>query len=434
MRVLVAALAIVAASHTAALSAFNPKPSQVCPIGEPTSIRPMSPGHVLWRVLTNNGLSAIDLGIPNNDKAAAKALLNPGNHCASYKCGEDVEENLHNAYEELRVFWNANAHEPGIGDKFRTGPAPTDTPKTVLTAFFDGKIKAVCLAEKAPDQVQTPIGDAPRRRLEFRVRKDASSLHVRQSQEEAFDNVERASFAFTRDYRAATSSYNFDGVVGLATGRVQLDRTSQASFELIPYVGFTRQYVSGDPDAPNVKNITAGLISHWIIPISGYLQQLDVYPQIVHSHRLNANILTGNVVLTPDIPIFGMGRPHPLYLGAPVSVQFKPQAKFVYGHVLSDGGDMTLRASKDFSRFGPRLSAILLGEAGVFRGWSLRANYEYLKVLQGSDYAYPRFDTTLAFTMPGQKYWALELTYIDGRNLDTLERVRQLTLGLGFKY
>jgi hypothetical protein len=258
---------------------------------------------------------------------------------------------------------------------------------------------------------------------------------VKQS-DKAFKGLDRASLSFSRDYVAKTKTYHLEGVVGVGLGPVQLSQTSLASIELIPYVGYTRQLVEGGPKAnqTNVQNVTAGLIGDWIFPVDNYYQDLQAYPQIVHSNRTNADVLSGNVVFTPDFPVPGIGGKYLPYQGAPMSFLLTLQAKTVFGQVLNAGSDPTLGASKDFVRVGPRVGATIFGEDGVVAGWSLGAIYEYQKVLQGQFNSVSRFDATLAYTMPGQEFWSMQLKYVNGRNLDTLERVQQLTLGVGLKY
>jgi hypothetical protein len=45
----------------------------------------------------------------------------------------------------------------------------------------------------------------------------------------------------------------------------------------------------------------------------------------------------------------------------------------------------------------------------------------------------PRFETSLNYTIGDKELWALQLKYVNG-NLDTLEKQRQITLGVGVKY
>jgi hypothetical protein len=116
------------------------------------------------------------------------------------------------------------------------------------------------------------------------------------------------------------------------------------------------------------------------------------------------------------------------------SFQLTLQAKTVFGQVLHAGSDPTLNASKNFVRIGPRVGITVFGETGIFAGWSASAMYEDQEVLQGQFKSVARFDSTLAYTMPGQEFWSLQLKYVDGRNLDTLERLQQISLGVGLKY
>jgi len=154
----------------------------------------------------------------------------------------------------------------------------------------------------------------------------------------------------------------------------------------------------------------------------------------VHSNRTNADVLSGNAVLTRDFPLPGIGGKYLPYQNAHFSFQLTLQAKTVFGQVLHAGSDPTLNASKNFVRIGPRVGITVFGETGIFAGWSASAMYEDQEVLQGQFKSVARFDSTLAYTMPGQEFWSLQLKYVDGRNLDTLERLQQISLGVGLKY
>jgi hypothetical protein len=43
-------------------------------------------------------------------------------------------------------------------------------------------------------------------------------------------------------------------------------------------------------------------------------------------------------------------------------------------------------------------------------------------------------ETSLSYVLPGQEFWSIDLKYVEGRNLDTLEKQQLLTLGVGLKY
>ena len=438
MRRILVAISFIAASSSVAHAAFNPNPSDICH-GQPATERPIDPDTLLWRLLTSHSISPPDLQIGPGDNSytlRSNAILNPGLYCQQHTCGKDTERGLTAAQDELLRFWNTNAHTPGPKDKFYVSPPATDAnPNPILEKFFRNtkEAHAVCLAERAqqPSKPNAAAGGGP----EVRIRKSTTDLRVKQSSK-AFKGLERASFSLTQDYVANTRAYDIEGVVGVGLGPIQLNEKNLASLELIPYVGYTRQLTQGGAKATqnNVDNVAVGLIGDWIFPIDTYYQDFQFYPQLVHSNRTDANVLSGNAVFTPDFPIPGIGGKYLPYQGAPVSFLLTVQVKTVFGEVVDAGHDPTLSAAKDFVRVGPRVGATIFGEDGIFAGWSLGAIYEYQRVLQGQFTDVSRFDATLAYTMPGQEFWSLQLKYSDGRDLNTLERLQQLTLGVGLKY
>jgi len=439
MRTICSAILLVTISAGLAKAAFNPDPVDICPTGSPTAERPIDPDSVLWKLLSSHGLSPPDLGIRRGDDSyllRSNAILDPGGYCSTHKCSKNAERALTAVQGELLHFWQSNAHQPGPKDKFLTSPVAPDTnPNPVLEQFFreTKTVHAVCLAVKVEPSPPSlpPTTNAP----DIRVRKSATDLSVKQN-DKAFKGLDRATLSFVHDYVANTSTYDIEGVVGLALGPVQYDKTSLANFQLIPYGGYTRQLVQGGPKAKqtNVENFSAGLIGDWLFPVNTYFQDFQLYPQIVHSNRTNADVLSGNAVLTPDFPLPGIGGKYLPYQNAPFSFQLTLQAKTVFGQVLHAGSDPTLNASKNFVRIGPRVGITVFGETGIFAGWSASAMYEDQEVLQGQFKSVARFDSTLAYTMPGQEFWSLQLKYVYGRNLDTLERLQQISLGVGLKY
>ena len=70
----------------------------------------------------------------------------------------------------------------------------------------------------------------------------------------------------------------------------------------------------------------------------------------------------------------------------------------------------------------------------LLKGFTFNVSYEWYKVLQGPLEMVPRFETSLNYTIGDKELWALQLKYVNGRNLDTLEKQRQITLGVGVKY
>ncbi len=283
MRRVVVACVAVLACQTAPAIAFKADPDKLC-IGE-LGARRVDPDSILWELFKKHGLTPNDLAIGRKENSydlRVQAILDPRTYCTSRRCGGAdlqervrIERSLYGAQADLVTFWNTNLIR-SANSKFHTGPRTKDMPPdVVIEAFFReaAPAKAVCIDQKqaAPangggpsqgsgSQQDPPKGVAPRLPPpELRIRKSAADLGVSQA-DEKFAGLDRASFAFSRDYLAKTDTYNFDGVVGLASPSIPLDRLGVARFNVIPYVGFTRQVVQGssDPNAPNVQNLKGG--------------------------------------------------------------------------------------------------------------------------------------------------------------------------------
>jgi hypothetical protein len=147
----------------------------------------------------------------------------------------------------------------------------------------------------------------------------------------------------------------------------------------------------------------------------------------------DSDFITGTLVWTPDLPLPGVGAQQQVF-GLPIWFGLKLQGKVAYGHVFAPGSNPALIASSEYGRVGGRAELSLFGDGEILKYFSLITSYEQLKVFSGPFEYVSRFDSTLNITFPDQKYWAFQIRYLNGRDLDTLERQKQLTAGLGLKY
>lgn len=70
----------------------------------------------------------------------------------------------------------------------------------------------------------------------------------------------------------------------------------------------------------------------------------------------------------------------------------------------------------------------------MLEGFGYNLSYEWYDVMQGKIPNVYLFQTSLTYDFGTSKLISLQLMYERGRNLDTLERINQITLGLGAKY
>jgi hypothetical protein len=204
---------------------------------------------------------------------------------------------------------------------------------------------------------------------------------------------------------------------------------------LSPFFSYKREGThTDDPLLDEVKETEGvGLSTELLLPVLGRYHTLQAYPLYTHDTQAGTELLSGNVYLYPDLPIPGVGQAYFLFDGA-ISFLLNPQAKYVYSTVLNDGEDAAFRETNESSRLGGRVELTVFPESDLLAGFSLFAAYEYLEVFKGPLSEVHRFELALNYAFPKQEYWALELKYTDGYDVDTLKEETKLVLGAGLKY
>ena len=64
-------------------------------------------------------------------------------------------------------------------------------------------------------------------------------------------------------------------------------------------------------------------------------------------------------------------------------VTLKPEAVFIYGDVLDNGGNINLSKNGNFQRIGTHVEASATADAGVLNGVGLNASYDYQRSYGG---------------------------------------------------
>ncbi len=349
-------------------------------------------------------------------------LLNPGKYCKSPQCIEKYFESLYNAYGQLKNFWD------------RHGGSPS-SPQT-LREFLQGKREPQGFCIQSASAAPTiPAPKLPSFAENIRIRKKADDLSVDQKDKEGrFKPLERATVNASRDYIKAVDAYDINGVVGYKI-TVDLERSW---FELIPYLSYTRQHTARKKVGDNneVEDFGGGLIASFSPFVLGRYHSLDLYPQVIHSTRTEATILSGNATFTPNLFDFGLGRPLPIPGLDWLNYSITAKLKASYANLLEPGDGTVLREATDHFRYGPSLSYWIGITQGSLKGMSLTLTYDYLDLVKGPPTLshIAQFTATAAFAFPDQEFWSLNLTYVDGRDLNTFEKQRMITLGVGLKY
>lgn len=437
---------------TPAAADFIPELSQVC---TPKEIKPgefgqLSSRKLLGQAIKSAGLSAIDLDTEGNEvslTAEKDAILDPIGYCnVRDRCSKGTRDKLAAAFTNIDGFIRNS--DPRFVVKSKKGyfdihsdgdPTKRVTVRELLAEKIIG-VTARCIVPSSDDEAdgkdekkrntknahpdKTPVAQR------LMIRKKITDLQFAQ-EDKQFKGLDRASLSVVDDYIKRNITYNLSGVAGFGISHVSLGRSADA--DIIGFATYTKQTVAGNAprNSKDVDNIGLGLMFSALFPAFGDYHALQIYPQYLRSNVSEGELFSGNIVYSPQTWL-GVGAPFPIF-GDLVGL-FTPQAKFIWGRVTARGRDPEFVAEKEFSRVGGRLELLMLMDDGPLKGYSWRNAYEYQYGQRGYYRTVDRFESTISYKFPDQQNWSIDLAYISGRNLDTLELQQQLTLGLGLKY
>lgn len=433
-------ISIVLAS-TAAAAPFDPKVSDVC------AATPAAAGargkvdtrRLLGALLKSQGIYEFDLDTSGGDatfETKIKAVTNFNTFCnAPGRCSQGTATKLSNAAIALIDFLRRNARVVPAGQAgFEVTSSVSGLDQPRLTAFLrgaPGAFQVVCVAgATAP---AAPIGEA-----EAQIKSIVSSIAVRKNIEDLtipssskkFQSLDRATISYTDDRIKGTRTLATAGVAGYQLPASLLGE--YASTILFADYSGNRVWADNPKNNQNIGNFGTGVLGNFDVPLFGYFQNVNLFGHYVHSHVTDSDLFAGKMTITPDLPIPGVGiafNPN----DGPLAFLLKPQLKLVYGSVLNAGSNPLLIDTHDYARGGGKIAFWIFGVDGIFRNFTFNASYESLKVWRGPLDTISRFESTLSYTLGDQDNWAVELKYVNGRNVDTLEREQIVKLGLGYK-
>ena len=223
---------------------------------------------------------------------------------------------------------------------------------------------------------------------------------------------------------------------GYTVGRLSLDEDGHYLGQATSFLTYDQQFVQAATAAKSsrAQNIGAGIMGDITFPtwIGGGYQNVQFYPKYVRSLSNDAEVFSGNFVYTPMYGIPGIDN---VYYLVPemLSFQFTPKFKTVVHDVLNVGSDAAFAKPGTYYWYGPQLNLAVYGE-GLLEGFTYTASYERYDIVQGPLPHIYLFQTALNYDISKSKLVSLQLKYQKGRNLDTLELLDQVTLGLGVKY
>jgi hypothetical protein len=425
----------------AAAAPFDPKPGEICtpdPIASAGRSK-VEPRKLLGVLLKSHKIFDADLDQGGKDitfDVKMNAVLHSNTFCDSPgRCTEGTAEKLVGASTALTIFLNRNSRPAVAGQaSFEvTPPVGNDIDAVRVSAFLRGArgaFQVACIASAAPP---APPSEAALRATKFvssiAVRKNSDDLAISSSADK-FKSLERASISYTDDRIKSTRTLATEGAAGY-----QLPESLTGQFARgILFTDYTGNLAwPNDPkDNKNVGNIGAGVLGAADIPVGGYFQNVALFGRYVHSHVTDSDLVSGKLVVTPDLPIPGVGiafNPN----DGPLAFLLKPQLSVVYGSVLNAGSNLDLFNTSDYARGGGKIAFWVFGVDGIFKNLTWSTSYESAKVWRGPLASVSLLESTLSYTLGDQDNWALQLKYANGRNADTLERQQIVTIGLGYK-
>lgn len=418
---------------------FAPKLNEIC---TPSPATHLSKSHVdnkkiLGMLYKNQAIQDIDIDTSGAAVDRVSAVLDPDTFCKPGRCTDDGAKALKNANGVLIGYTQRHRGEVRSGEagyQFKFGLANLESFLTKGTGAPE------CIVPTPPPGAQPPIDppkqDEARVPLRLIVRKNVTDLNVSQGNTDAFQNLDRASLSIVNNRIQQSTAYDLQAVVGVGIGQMPIGTLPGNYLELIPYFSINRQQTTGNApdDAANVYNLGGGLLADFLFRIGEVENSLASSVNYTNSQRSGARIANGAIVYTPNpnariIP--GIGT---YTMIGPLKVTVTPRLKYVFGAVLNDGGDPNLVGTKDFQRYGGRVE-FAASVPSLVKGLGFNAGYEFLKNSGGTNvHNIERFEASSSYTFPEQEYWSLLLKYVNGRDLDTLERERKVTFGIGLKY
>lgn len=437
------------ATPSFAAGLFEPKPADVCSKSRSTpGVVVLDARKLVAQLLEKNaGISSIDLDTTGSGvvfPATARALLDPETFCSSSQCSKKAQTSLGVAFIELKNFVDRHASRAqtppfidtsGIAGgsdplrQFLLGNARSES-----VCFFPAPASPPASADIPPEST-VKIGGVPWADIPhyFSLRQNIEDLPIPQD-DDRFKGAKQASASWARDDIANRSSFGVNLAAGYTIGRLALDEDGRFLGQATSFLTYDHQFVEAATAAKNsrAQNIGLGAMADITLPAFVGYQNVQFFPKYTQSLSNNAQVLSGNFVYTPMFGIRGVDNIYYL-LPELLSFQITPRFKAVVHDVLGVGTNPVLTNTGSYYWYGPQVNLAVFGE-GALEGFTYTAAYEYYGISGGPLPHVSFFQTALNYDVGKSKLVSLQLKYQRGRNLDTLEPINQVTLGLGVKY
>jgi hypothetical protein len=290
-----------------------------------------------------------------------------------------------------------------------------------------------CVRNEAgqPVEVAGAVRDKFDLKLPVRLRGSADGIHFART-DAPFKAQEKATISFTHDYEKDKRSEKFAVVLGYPFALLD---TAARTAEIVPYVGLSRDVAKVAETEPTVTadlwrvgavldyTLTANEMTHWFV----------ARPEFLLNDKENSQLL--GMTLT-YVPVINNGLNSYRYLipgnDAFISWQAILDFRLVAGHFLEQG-TRTDEASRDFLRFGGQVGISLSSDVIAFPA-DLTLTKIYLPALAGSADDLSYFKAVLALGIDKDRLFGVDISYVDGKREDLLDKERSWTIGFGMKF
>ena len=419
-------------AHTAlscvAAYAFSPDAKELCKT-------PLSPQRMVAKLFDDKGISDWQLDtngalITPDERTRALTI---GNYCVGRPCAEKGQEKLTAATAELEQFLKRirSGNDPNY-HLTKSVPVPDLVDEYLLARQFD----VVCTPAGSDSASTNPPGDSSKEKT------FADRLAIRGTVTDlvpsfvSYKSLSSASFSADRDSIADKSKYAISGAVGYLLDPLPL-RSLDTHIDVTPYLAVNLKKTVSTPAATGNTNVQGiGLLFDTLIK-AGFHHEFKLAPQIVRDFEDKSN--TALAVLTylpePSWPTIGA----PFDVGNLLSVEFRPSISYTFGDVLTKNGSTSLGATGHFDRYGGELDVRLYGwPNSVLEPFTLAWSGVRLQTSGEAGYDVLRNSMTSLRSSLGKPTarptGSISLKYTTGRDLSSLQPVRELVLGLGVKY
>lgn len=349
------------------------------------------------------------------------------------KLAEQVIVHVSESRSALRQYLRGKS---SVGDTSIYKRDPDDAENADLPHFF-GKPAQVVIACTPPSTKNDRSA-----MVDFRLRGKVEDLRDKAVTPAVLKKTSAATVSFESNDVSETETYD----VNLATG-LYFDLTpevGQYNLGLLPFVQYERRETSGDADRSGDKDklglgVLADLFLFGSEPFDPTLT-VGFYPKYLSDFELNSEVLSGTAFAVPDVSIPLQGNyvfQTNIYNTVGPYLLVKPGVKLVAtaDYVLDEGQNPDFAGHDDFYGLGGEAAlAFAFDEnVSVLSQLSFTFSYRWLSLFSTSKDDLHRFEAAMAYDIFGSGNTVVELSYVDGEDMDTQQREEFWRLALGLK-